>query len=132
MPRARAFLAFLLAVTWCSAAWHVDLEAVGIMPEHRHHAHDDHDSDHAPGGAYDGHEEVLARDVAKDQVRAGTASVTWLAPLAFAAWLAAAMRPPLAAPPSRRRRLESDPPLARVWQFVQRCAPAAVAPPALG
>lgn len=103
-----------------------------MMLEHQHHAHDDHDSDHAPVGAHDDHEQVFARDVAKDQVRAGTASVAWLAPLAFAAWLVAAVRTPLVARRTLRRCRETDPPLAQVWQFVQRCAPESAAPPALG
>ncbi len=103
-----------------------------MMLEHQHHAHDDHDSDHAPVGADDDHEQVFARDVAKDQLRAGTASVTWLAPLAFAAWLVAAVRTPLVARTTLRRCRETDPPLAQVWQFVQRCAPESAAPPALG
>lgn len=125
-------LAVLLAVTWCSAAWHVDLEAVGVMLEHEHHAHDDHDSDHAPVGAHDDHEQVFARDAAKDQVRAGAAAVAWIALLAFATWLVTAARPSLVALRTLRQRRETDPPWAQAWHFVQRCAPESAAPPALG
>jgi hypothetical protein len=132
MPRLRALLAILLAVTWCSAAWHVDLEAVGMMFEHEHHAHDDHDTDQVPVGAHDDHEEVFARDVAKDQVRGSAATVAWIALLAFATWLVAAARPSVAALRTLRERRETDPPLAQAWQFVQRCAPESAAPPALG
>jgi hypothetical protein len=132
MPRLRALLAILLTITWCSAAWHVNLEAVGMMFEHEHHAHDNHDSDHAPVGAHDDHEQVFARDVAKDQVRASAATVALIAPLAFAIWLIAAARPAVAALRTLRQRKETDPPLAQAWQFVQRCAPESAAPPALG
>lgn len=45
-----------------------------MMFGHEHHAHD-HDSDHAPVGAQDDHEQVFARDVAKDQVRASAATI---------------------------------------------------------
>lgn len=132
MPRLRALLAILLAVTWCSAAWHVDLETVGMMFDHEHRAHHDHDSDHAPVGAHDDHEQVFARDVAKDQVRANAATGAWIALLAFATWLIVAARPPLVALRTLRQRRETDPPLTQAWQFVQRCAPESAAPPALG
>jgi hypothetical protein len=132
MPRLRALLAILLAVTWCSAAWHVDLEAVGMMFEHEHHAHADHDTDQVPVGAHDDHEQVFARDVAKDQVRVSAATVAWMALLAFATWLVAAARPSVAALRTLRERRETDPPLALAWQFVQRCAPESAAPPVLG
>ena len=131
MPRLRALLAILLAVTWCSAAWHVGLEAVGMMLEHEHHAHDDHNSDHAPVGTHDDHEQVFSRDVAKDQVRVSPATVAWFAVVAFATWLIAAARPSVAALRTLRERRETDPPLSQGWQFVQRCAPESAAPPAL-
>jgi hypothetical protein len=136
MPRVRALLAILLAVTWCSAAWHVDLEAVGLLFQHEHHAHDHgthdhHGADHGPVGAHDDHEQVFARDVAKDQIRVGAADGLWIAVLSLAAWLVARLRPGLSALASTRRRRETDPPLAHVWQFVQRCAPESAAPPAL-
>jgi hypothetical protein len=133
MPRLRALFAILLAVTWCSAAWHADLEAVGMMFDHDHHAqHEDHDTDHAPVGAHDDHEQVFARDVAKDQIRMGTVGGLWIAVLSLAAWLVARLRPSITALKSTRQWRETDPPLARVWQFVQRCAPESAAPPALG
>ena len=103
-----------------------------MMFEHEHHAHDDHGSEHAPVGTHADHEEVFARDVAKDQVRAGAATVAWIALLAFATWLVAGARPPLVALRTLRQRRETDPPLASGWQFVQRCAPESAAPPALG
>jgi hypothetical protein len=132
MPRIRALLAILLAVTWCSAAWHAEMEAVGMMLAHEHHGHDDHDADRAPIGAHDDHEEIFARDVAKDQIRVGSAPGLWIAVIGLAVWLAANSQPSLAALKEGRRRRETDPPLARVWQFVQRCAPESAAPPALG
>lgn len=103
-----------------------------MMFEHRHHAHDDQDSDHAPGGTHDDHEQVFARDAAKDPVRASPATVAGFALLAFATWVIAAARPSVAALRTLRERRETDPPLAHVWQFVQRCAPESAAPPALG
>lgn len=102
-----------------------------MMFGHEHHAHD-HDSDHAPVGAQDDHEQVFARDVAKDQVRASAATIAWIALLAFATWLVAASRRALVAMRTLRQRRETDPPSARAWQFVQRCAPESAAPPALG
>ena len=102
-----------------------------MMFEHHHHAHDGHDSDHAPVGTHDDHEQVFARDVTKDQTRANPATVASLALLAFATWLLAAARPPLAALRRLRERRETDPPLDQAWQFVQRCAPESAAPPAL-
>lgn len=127
MLRFRALLALLLAITWCSAAWHIDLEAVGLMFEHRHHALD-HDAEHAPAGApHDDHEEVFARDMAKDQVRIGAAPL-WLALLGAALLLARFGQCRQAAASLRWR---PEPPLAHVWQFVQRCAPESAAPPAL-
>jgi hypothetical protein len=130
MPRLRALLAILLVATWCAAAWHADLEAIGMMFEHKHHAHDDYDTDHVP--AHDDHEEVFAQNVAKDQIRVGAVGGLWIAVLGLAAWLVASLRPTLAALKAPRRRRETDPPLAHVWQFVQRCAPESAAPPALG
>jgi hypothetical protein len=137
MPRFRAVLAILFAVTWCSAAWHAEFEALGMMLEHAHHAthahHDDgdHETDHGPVGAHDDHADVVARDLAKDQVRVGAVSVLWLALLGVAASLVS-LRPSHAGLKSARQRRETDPPLSHVWQFVQRCAPESAAPPALG
>lgn len=103
-----------------------------MMLEHEHHAHEGHEADHAPAGVpHDEHEEIFARDVAKDQVRIGASAVLWVTLLGLANWLVAALRPnrlTLAAP---RRRRETDPPFAQVWQFVRRCAPQSAAPPGL-
>ena len=128
MSRSRALLALLLAVTWCTAAWHVDLEAVGLLGEHRHHSHDHGHAHHSPAGSHDGHEKVFARDVAKDVVRV------------VASALVCVEAPPTAVPVPPRilalnevsRPAQTDPPFARVWQFEQRCAPESAAPPALG
>jgi hypothetical protein len=131
MPRFRALLAILLAVTWCSAAWHANLEAIGLMLEHEHHAHDGHDADHAPVGAHDDHEEIFAQNVAKDHIRVGAVAGLWLAVIGLAVCFVASLRPSIAALKSARQWRETDPPLAHVWQFVQRCAPESAAPPAL-
>src|SRR5688572_29316355 len=101
MPRVRALLAILLAVTWCSAAWHVNLEAVGLLFQHEHHSHahdghQHHDTDHAPLDAHDDHHQVFARDVIKDQLRVGPVGGLWIAVLSLAAWLVASLRPSLA------------------------------------
>lgn len=133
MPRLRALLALLLAATWCATAWHGDLEAVGLMIDREHHAHDDHDTDHAPAGVpHDDHEQVFARDVAKDQIRIGGVAVVWFVLLGLAVWLAATLRPTLVTLKTLRERRETDPPFAQVWQFMWRCAPESAAPPALG
>jgi hypothetical protein len=136
MPRFRALLAVLLAITWCSAVMHGGLEAVGMMFEHKHHAHD-HDAatnptEHAPLD-HDDHEPVVTRDVAKDnQIRVNSSGVLGFTVLGTLLVYSLSVRPSLVeveAPPKRRR---TDPPLAQVWQFVQRCAPESAAPPALG
>ncbi len=104
-----------------------------MMFDHGHHVHhDNHDTDHAPVGAHDDHEQVFARDVAKDQIRVGAVGGLWIAVLGLAAWLVASLRPSLAGLKSTRQWRETDPPLAHVWHFVQRCAPESAAPPALG
>lgn len=131
MPRLRALLAIVLAITWCSAVWHVDLEAVGLLLEHKHHAHGDH-PDHAPAGqAHDDHEQVFARDVAKEQLRVG-APILWFVWLGLATMLTAALQPRRTGLTSFWKRRETDPPFAHVWQFIRRCAPESAAPPALG
>jgi len=132
MSRLRALLAVLLAVTWCAAAWHVDLEAVGMMLEHEHHAHDDHASEHVPTAAHDDHEQVFARDVAKDQIRVGGKNLVWVSVLAWATFVLLAWRPRISADRPTPDPNETDPPLAHVWHFVQRCAPESAAPPVLG
>jgi hypothetical protein len=133
MPRVRVLLAILFAVTWCSAAWHVDLEAVGLMLDHQHHAHEGHDHDHSAGVVGDDHEPLFARDMAKDtQVRVGATGVLWFTVVGIFAALGMAFRPRLAEIATARKRRRSDPPLAQVWHFVWRCAPESAAPPALG
>ena len=133
MSRPRALLALMLALAWCSAAWHCDLEAAELLLEHDHHAHSDQGGQHeSPSGAHDDHEEVFARDVVKDQVRIGSGATLWFVVFGLALWLPAASRPDRGSPGIRRQRRETGPPLARVWQFVQRCAPQSAAPPALG
>lgn len=102
-----------------------------MMLEHKHHAHDEHDRDYVPaGGLHDEHEDVFARDAAKDQVRIGASAALWIATLGLAGWLVAALRPHCVVLSAPRRRRETDPPFAQVWQFVWRCAPLSAAPPA--
>jgi len=133
MPRFRALLALLLAVTWCSAAWHVDLEAVGLILEHRHHVPhstaDDHD---APICRHDGHDPVLVRHVIKDgQIRITSTGTPWVALIGV--FLAGALD--LGRDSGDREPIPISgspaPSLQRIWQFVQRCAPESAAPPAL-
>jgi hypothetical protein len=131
MSRSRPLLAILLAVTWCSAAWHVDLEAVGMLFEHEHHSHSDDHAEHAPVAPHDDHEQVFARDVAKDHIRVGAGAGLWFVLLAVATWRTAAWRPRHSECRSAPDPNETDPPLAHVWHFVQRCAPESAAPPAL-
>jgi hypothetical protein len=135
MPRPPALIAILLAVTWCSAAWHVQLEAAGVLFEHEHRAHHHHadaDNHHAPTGADDGHDPVFARQVVKDQMHTGPAPGLWIGLLGLAVWLMAACPRRAAVLRVTQRPTEMGPPLARVWQFLQRCAPRSAAPPALG
>ena len=143
MSRPRAFLAVLLAAAWCSAAWHVNLEALGLLFEHEHHAHDHHHAHtsgshshagHEPTGSLeDHHEPVLSRDTTKDgQFRIGFAaallSVAMLAALGLCA--AAFPRVQLSTTAWLRRRREGA--LIESWKFVQRCVSESGAPPALG
>jgi hypothetical protein len=129
MQRARALLALLLAGLWCSAAWHVDLEALGMLFDHDHPADHHHAAHPAPPGDHAEHYEVVARHVAKDQIRVGaelgSAAVVFLLPAV------AAVRPSPAGWIAAKRPRTSDPPLARQWRFVQRCAPDSAAPPVL-
>jgi hypothetical protein len=133
----RALIALLLAVTWCSAALHSDLEAVGWMLDHAHHhvetdhAHADHahGTSSEPAGA-DSHDPVWASHILKDSL-ASMANPVLLATLCvLTAWtialnLFALKRAPEPVP--RRRPPEQS----TVWQFVWRCAPDSAAPPAL-
>lgn len=133
MSRSRALLAVLLAVAWCSAAWHANLEAVGLLLDHEHtaaaaHGHGDH---HAPTSIDDEHDSLVARINAKDiQVRDGSGT-RWIALLAGTAWLGLGRLHRLAEIAAAPRRGRHDPPLARVWHFVWRCALKPAAPPAL-
>lgn len=132
MLRARALIALLLTVCWCAASCHAGLEAVGLMLEHKHwheHATEDHALPELGG---DGHEEVVARSVAKDPIRFAVLGVETIFLLAFAGWVAGVWRGVVWARTAMRQRCHADPPTARIWQFVQRCAPAALAPPTLG
>jgi hypothetical protein len=135
MPRFRVLLALLLAATWCSAAWHVELEAIGLVLNHEHRAHGGHEHHDHPAALEDHHEPVFARNLTKDaQFRIGVTSAhssTLLTGIsgsntdsARRASLADGAAPPGANP--------ADPPWAQVWQFVWRCAPDSAAPPALG
>lgn len=131
MSHLRAFLAILLAATWCSAVWHVDLEAVGLILEHRHHHHGGVDH-HAPLAENHGHEPVVVRDVVKDaQIRVGTVIALFVATLGM--FLAVAIR--LGRPEDEAEPASSggppEPPWRSIWLFMQRCAPESVAPPAL-
>jgi hypothetical protein len=102
-----------------------------MMFEHEHHSHS-HDHDHrAPVTPHDDHEQVFARDVAKDPLRIGGTAGLWLALFAVAPWLTADWRPKHSECRSAPDPNETDPPLAHVWHFVQRCAPESAAPPAL-
>lgn len=133
MPRPRALLAVLLTLTWCSAAWHADLEALEMLFEHQHHAHGhaSHGHNHPPLGEHDEHLPLVARHVTKDDVRADSGAMLWFVALGLlAATLARYLRASGAG--DGRPRRETGPPLARVWQFVQRCAAPSAAPPALG
>ena len=135
MLRFRALLAVLLTMTWCSAVMHGGLEAVGLMLEHEHHGHEtaDNAAHGAHGAATGDHEPVVTRDFAKDhQIRVESSGVLWFALIETLLFFGLSVRPNLAevkAPPKRQR---TDPPLAQVWQFVQRCAPESAAPPVLG
>lgn len=132
MSRSRALLALLLAVAWCSALWHAELEAIGLMMEHEHdHAAASSHHHDSPRSLEDEHDSVVARVSAKDtQVRLGALVVLGLA---LIAWVGGVVFGPILRRPDNgvaRKRGRHDPPLRRVWQFVRRCAPRAAAPPA--
>jgi hypothetical protein len=133
----RTLIALLLAVTWCSAALHSDLEAVGLMLDHAHHHvetdHEHADHDHGatslPVGS-DSHDPVWASHILKDSLAAMATPVLLAALCVLAVWiigrhLLALTRAPESVP---RRR---PPDQSTVWQFVWRCAPDSAAPPAL-
>lgn len=133
MPRARAFLATLLALTWCSAVWHVDLEALGLLSHHHHHTHEAHHPHHLPGMIDDHHEPVVARDVSKDaHIRVVVTAALWVAFIGIAALLGQHLwRVSLEREPVPLGVHSDPPPLRNSWQFVWRCAPESAAPPAL-
>lgn len=134
MPRARAILAVLLTVIWCSAVTHVELEAIGWILDHAHHH--PHTGEHAhdvPGSIGDHHEQVFARDTAKDaQMRVAVSGVLWFSLVGLLAVLGVAARHRAADDEAIAVRRRGDLPLAQVWQFMWRCAPESLAPPALG
>ncbi len=132
MLRARALLALLLTVSWCAATWHVGLDALGLLLDHEHW-HEHATKGHAvPELGGDGHEEVVARGLAKDPIRFAVFAVTAIFLLAFAGWVAAIFRAHARMRAAPRQWRETDPPSARIWHFLQRCAPPALAPPGLG
>jgi hypothetical protein len=129
MLRPRALLAILLALTWCSAAWHVDLEAIGVMFDHRHYG-EHHDHDHGSERIVDHHDPVFARNISKDgEVSSAMSSGVWFALVGSLIFWAGTLglRRDSEAIPFRRR----TPPLIQMWQFAWRCAPDSAAPPVL-
>jgi hypothetical protein len=131
MPRLRAPLALLLAVTWCSAALHSGLEAAGMVPEHEHHTQAAHPAAGAPGVADSEHEPVLVRNFIKDSVaRPAVGGVLWFAFVGLAAFAGLPLRRQATAATAWRVRRRSEPPLHKTWQFAWRCAPESAAPPA--
>lgn len=103
-----------------------------MLLDHDHRAEHADAGHHAPLSAHDDHEQVVARDLAKDQVRVAPGAMLWFAVIGLVGLLLAALRPRVPTLGAWRRRRETDPPFARVWHFVQRCAPESAAPPALG
>lgn len=132
MPRFRVLLALLLAATWCSAAWHVELEAIGLVLIHEHRAHGGHEHHDHPAAVEDHHEPVFARNLTKDaQFRIGATGVLTFAFVAGISGLNTVSYPLFAPTALPFGASPSDPPWAQVWQFVWRCAPDSAAPPAL-
>ena len=130
MPRVRVLLALLLAVTWCSAAWHVELEAIGLVLHHEHRAHGDHEHPHHPAAFDDHHEPLFARNLTKDaSFRLGASGAFPPAIPAGIHGLTTSSRPLLADTLMPFGANPSDPPWTHVWQFVQRCALDSAAPP---
>jgi hypothetical protein len=132
MPRFRVLLALLLAVTWCSAAWHVELEAIGLVLKHEHRAHGDHEHHPHPAALDDLHEPLFARSLTKDaSFRIGASDAFPPAIPASIHGLTTTSCPLRADTLKPFGANPSDPPWTQVWQFVQRCAPDSAAPPAL-
>lgn len=135
MSLRRAIFALTLALCWCAAAWHGDLEAAGLMFEHEHHhaatPHDHADHTHAaPDSALgtDEHDPMWARHGLRDAV------IACAGPLLLGAVCLVALMLAAHAFSSRLRTLvaavrQRPPDDAVIWQFVQRCAPRAAAPP---
>lgn len=128
----RTVFALVCALGWLSGALHESLEAAQWMPDHQHHspAHHEHQSDDTPADHYPeaefDHAPLWARDGARITV-APLIGLLFGLLLAFTLLRPVSLRPASvsAAPPS------GDPPLRVIWQFVQRCAAASTAPPAL-
>lgn len=133
MSRLRAILATLLTLTWCSVAWHAELEAAGLMLEHAHHGSGatgaaEHEHSSLPP---DAHDPLLVRDLGKDGEIRVSAAPLLLALLGLFAVLGAARSPADLRREPIPIRGETAPPFQKIWQFVQRCAPEPAAPPAL-
>ena len=132
MPRSRALLSALLAVTWFTAVWHVNLEAVGMLLKHEPHAPDNHSTHHIPGTVDDHHEPVFARDATKEGEILIEALILPCWPTAgiFQAGRDANLsQVPLGESVPIERR--ADRLIVQVWQFMWRCAPESAAPPVL-
>lgn len=133
----RAILSLTLALCWCAAAWHGDLEAAGLMFDHDHHhaatPHDHADHTHdAPDSALgtDEHDPMWARHGLRDAVIAFAGpmllGLVCLVALVLTAQDFSSRLGTVCA--AVRQRPPDD---AVIWQFVQRCAPRAAAPPRL-
>lgn len=134
MSRIRALLAMSLALAWCSAVLHVELEAVGLMLDHQHHGEQDRSgSHHEPGIADDHHDPLFTSNIAKDGlIRLGATGAVCFALVGVLAFFGTYVRSRSSAGEPVPIGRQSDPPLQKIWQFVQRCAPESAAPPALG
>ncbi len=134
MSLPRAMLSLTLALCWCAAALHGDLEAAGLMFDHDHHHasaphdHADHTHDAPESTLGTGeHDPLWARHGLRDAVISFGAPML-LGVICFVALLGTQ------ADASRLHTLHTavrqrPPDEAVTWQFVQRCAPRAAAPP---
>lgn len=128
----RSVLALLCVFGWLSGALHEAFEAAHLMVDHHHHsaAHHEHESDgsHSDDEAeLDAeHAPVWARDGSRVNVPAFSGLLAGLLIFFVRPWNLAVRvdRPRIFA----RRR---EPALRVIWQFVQRCAAPATAPPTL-
>ena len=113
---------------------HVEFEALGWVLDHaHHHPHTGEHAHDAPGSIGDHHEQVFARDAAKDtQVRVAVSGVLWFSLLGILAVLGVVACRRAAADEAIPICRRGDPPLAQAWQFMWRCASESAAPPALG